>query len=54
MGAGEARVTAQRPATAEQSAIEAAQKDPRRFAPLYEDNFERVYAFVARRVRDRD
>jgi len=47
-------VTAPRPATAEQSAIEAAQKDPRRFAPLYEDNFERVYAFVARRVRDRD
>ena len=47
-------MTAPRPATAEQRAIEAAQKDPRRFAPLYEDNFERVYAFVARRVRDRD
>ncbi len=30
--------------------IEAAQKDPARFAELYEDNFERVYAFVARRV----
>jgi RNA polymerase sigma-70 factor, ECF subfamily len=54
MGAGEARVTAPRPATAEQRSIEAAQKDPRRFAALYEDNFERVYAFVARRVRDRD
>ena len=24
-----------------------------RFAELYEQNFERVYAFVARRVRDR-
>ncbi len=34
-------------------AIEAAQKDPRRFAELYEDNFERVYAFIASRVRDR-
>lgn len=33
--------------------IEAAQKDPRRFADLYEANFERVYAFVVRRVRDR-
>ncbi len=30
--------------------IEAAQRDPARFAELYEDNFERVYAFVARRV----
>lgn len=30
--------------------IEAAQKDPARFAELYEDNFERVYAFIARRV----
>ena len=34
--------------------IEAAQKDPRRFAELYENNFERVYAYVASRVRDRD
>ena len=34
--------------------VEAAQKDPTRFAELYEINFERVYAFVARRVSDRD
>jgi RNA polymerase sigma-70 factor (ECF subfamily) len=34
--------------------IEAAQQDPSRFAELYEKNFHRVYAFVARRVRDRD
>ena len=47
-------MTAPRPATAEQLAIEAAQQDPRRFAELYETNFERVYAFVTRRVRDRD
>ena len=33
--------------------IEAAQKDPGRFAELYEQNFHRVYAYVARRVRDR-
>jgi RNA polymerase sigma-70 factor, ECF subfamily len=34
--------------------IEAAQQDPSRFAELYETNFHRVYAFVVRRVRDRD
>jgi len=34
--------------------IEAAQQNPARFAELYEINFERVYAYVARRVRDRD
>ena len=33
--------------------IEAAQNDPSRFAELYELNFHRVYAYVARRVRDR-
>ena len=33
--------------------IEAAQKDPSRFGELYEQNFHRVYAYVARRVRDR-
>jgi RNA polymerase sigma-70 factor, ECF subfamily len=33
--------------------VEAAQKDPRRFGDLYEANFERVYAFVSRRVHRR-
>jgi RNA polymerase sigma-70 factor (ECF subfamily) len=33
--------------------VEAAQQDPSRFGELYEKNFHRVYAFVARRVRDR-
>lgn len=33
--------------------IEAAQQDPRRFAELYEENFDRVYAYVARRVENR-
>jgi len=34
--------------------VEAAQKDPARFADLYETHFERVYLFIARRVGDRD
>ena len=38
----------------ERALIEAAQRDRGRFADLYEANFERVYAYVARRVRDRD
>lgn len=34
--------------------IEAAQNDPARFGELYEIHFELVYAYIARRVRDRD
>ena len=37
----------------EERLIEAAQQDPSRFDALYEIHFERVYAYVARRVRDR-
>lgn len=37
----------------ERSLVEAAQKDPSRFGELYEAHFERVYAYVVRRVRDR-
>ncbi|HEX7721978.1 MAG TPA: sigma-70 family RNA polymerase sigma factor [Pyrinomonadaceae bacterium] len=33
--------------------IEAAQRDRARFADIYEEYFELVYAYVARRVRDR-
>ena len=33
--------------------VEAAQRDPARFAELYEAHFGRVYAYVTRRVRDR-
>ena len=33
--------------------VEAAQNDPARFAELYQNNFERVYAYVVRRVGDR-
>ena len=38
----------------ERHLIEAAQRDPKCFAELYEANFNRVYAFVARRVATRD
>ena len=40
--------------TEERLLVEAAQKDPAKFGDLYEIHFERVYAFIARRVRDRD
>ncbi|MFZ3217442.1 MAG: RNA polymerase sigma factor [Candidatus Acidiferrales bacterium] len=40
--------------TGERQLIEAAQQDPSRFAALYEIHFERVYAYVSRRVGDRD
>ena len=33
--------------------IEAAQRDPARFADLYECNFERVYAYIVHRVGNR-
>jgi RNA polymerase sigma-70 factor, ECF subfamily len=33
--------------------VEAAQHDPARFADLYELNFERVYAYIVKRVQDR-
>ena len=37
----------------EEAQVAEAQRDPRRFAALYEANFDKVYAFVARRVRNR-
>jgi RNA polymerase sigma-70 factor (ECF subfamily) len=37
----------------ERRQIEAAQRDPSKFGELYEQHFERIYAFVVRRVRDR-
>jgi RNA polymerase sigma-70 factor (ECF subfamily) len=38
----------------ERRLIEAAQQDPSRFAALYEIHFERVYAYVLRRLGDRE
>jgi len=46
------RLKAENQDTAERELIEAAQKDPRRFGELYERNFDRVYAYVTRRVQD--
>jgi len=37
----------------EKTQVEAAQRDPSRFADLYERNFYRVYAYIVRRVGDR-
>jgi RNA polymerase sigma-70 factor, ECF subfamily len=37
----------------ERRQIEAAQRDPSKFGQLYEQHFERIYAFVVRRVGDR-
>jgi RNA polymerase sigma-70 factor, ECF subfamily len=39
--------------TDERLRIEAAQRDPSRFGDLYEENFYRVYAYIARRVSHR-
>ena len=44
---------AQKQETDERLLIEAAQRDPARFADLYERNLERVYAYVVKRVQDR-
>jgi RNA polymerase sigma-70 factor (ECF subfamily) len=38
--------------TEERVLVEAAQRDPAKFGDLYEIHFERIYAFIARRVRD--
>lgn len=38
----------------ERRLIEAAQQDPSRFGALYEIHFERVYAYVSRRVANRE
>lgn len=40
-------------ASDEQLLIAAAQRDPALFADLYENNFDRVYAFIARRIPSR-
>jgi RNA polymerase sigma-70 factor (ECF subfamily) len=52
--AGDGPLTVPAGETGERLLVEAAQRDPRRFAELYQSNFERVYAFIVRRVGDRD
>jgi RNA polymerase sigma-70 factor (ECF subfamily) len=39
--------------TEERRLVEAAQKEPHRFAELYEAHVDRVYAYILRRVQDR-
>jgi RNA polymerase sigma-70 factor, ECF subfamily len=46
--------TTRRDESEERLLVEAAQKNPAKFVDLYEVHFERVYAFIARRVRDRE
>ena len=41
------------PVVDERALVEAAQRDPAQFEVLYDRHFERVYAFVVWRVRDR-
>jgi RNA polymerase sigma-70 factor, ECF subfamily len=50
----ENRLTALKDEADERRLIAAAQKDSARFADLYELHFDRVYAFIASRVRNRD
>ena len=53
-GSAERPLKAAKVEARERRLVEAAQKDPSRFAELYEQNFDRVYAYVARRVGSRD
>jgi RNA polymerase sigma-70 factor, ECF subfamily len=52
-GISESGLKASEAVERERLQIEAAQKDPRRFAELYDEHFARVYAYVARRVGKR-
>jgi RNA polymerase sigma-70 factor (ECF subfamily) len=47
-------LTAGKQETDERHLVEAAQRDPRRFAELYELHFHRVYGYVLRRVGRRE
>ena len=49
----EARLTDLEGGGEERALVEAAQSDPARFGELYELHFDRVYAYIARRIRDR-
>jgi RNA polymerase sigma-70 factor (ECF subfamily) len=53
MAVGKTAERGRRSEAQERLLIQAAQKDPSRFAELYEDNFDRVYGYIIRRVQDR-
>jgi RNA polymerase sigma-70 factor, ECF subfamily len=54
MPAGKLERTRSSKEASERLLVQAAQKDPERFAELYELHFDAVYAFIARRVQARD
>jgi RNA polymerase sigma-70 factor (ECF subfamily) len=54
MAGNESGIKGSRGNAEERLLIEAAQRDPARFADLYEDNFPLIYAYIARRLKDRD
>ncbi len=54
MAARDPQIQAPREADEERRLVEAAQRDPAKFAALYEAHFELVYAFITRRVGSRD
>jgi RNA polymerase sigma-70 factor (ECF subfamily) len=54
MALGKAGAKGTRAEADERLLVQAAQNDPARFSELYELHFERVYAFIVRRIRDRD
>jgi RNA polymerase sigma-70 factor, ECF subfamily len=54
LNSAENRLKALRQEADERLLVEAAQSDPRRFAELYELNFHRVYAYIARRAQSRE
>jgi len=54
MARGRLQLQAREDSPGDRQLIEAAQRDPRHFAELYELHFDRVYAFIARRVRNRE
>lgn len=53
MSGGEPAKKARANEAEERRLVEAAQRDPVQFSKLYENYFELVYAFVARRLRER-
>lgn len=53
MGARKPTLSEPRSEASERLLVQAAQTDPRHFAELYEAHFERVYAFIVKRVRER-
>lgn len=50
---GRGKQTEQDGTASERELIEAAKRDPRQFEVLYQQNIERVYAYIYRRIQDR-